>query len=218
MVFPPGMGFALGLGGGGAINAPTDIALTSTSTNDGLAIGATIGVFSATDADVGETFTFELIADTSELFDVSGTNLISTGLLTVGSHTIVARVTDSSGATYDETFVITVASANLAPTDIALTPISALTDPNWARVALMLGMDGANGSTTVTDESSYAHTMTTIGSLTTSLFKFGTASLNVLGAGYTRTPSASELQYGSNDFTVEAWVYPSAGGAGFLRT
>jgi len=145
------MGFALGLGGGGAINAPTDISLTSASTTDALAIGGTIGVFSATDADVGETFTFELIADVSELFDVSGTNLISTGALTVGSHTIVARVTDSSGATFDETFVITVVSANLAPTDIALAAIPAVaTTTTWNPSDKSANIDLTNGNLTAT--------------------------------------------------------------------
>jgi len=167
------MGFALGLGGGGAINAPTDIALTSTSTNDGLAIGGTIGVFSATDADVGETFTFELIADVSELFDVSGTNLISTGALTVGSHTIVARVTDSSGATFDETFVIDVVSANLAPTDIILTR-TASTAAASAKFGMVSGQHTlfnlSNNDRTITKNSIQAGQSRTMRGVTAGLY------------------------------------------------
>jgi len=202
------MGFALGLGGGGAINAPTDIALTSTSTNDGLAIGGTIGVFSATDADVGETFTFELIADVSELFDVSGTNLISTGALTVGSHTIVARVTDSSGATYDETFVIDVASANLAPTDIILTPIVGSADAYRGSVVLDARFDGVDAAAAADEYTGKILTFAGNAQLDTAASQWGGSSLLLDGTGdYVRVEDSDDF-YWPGQFTLEGWFRP----------
>lgn len=89
-------------------------------------------------------------------------------------------------------------------------------DPYYANVSLLLHMDGSNGGTTFTDNSSNAYTPTLLGSTTpttsTAQIKFGTAS------GYFFSSSASGLQYpiatpldiysSSSTFTLETWVYP----------
>jgi len=61
----------------------------------------------------------------------------------------------------------------------SVTTSSAATDPNFSDVALLLHMDGSDGGSTFTDNSSFNHTVTANGSSNTSTdqVKFGTASL-----------------------------------------
>jgi hypothetical protein len=82
-------------------------------------------------------------------------------------------------------------------------------DPNFASVSLLLHMNGSNGSTTFTDTSATAHTITVFGDaqVTTTSPKFGTGALLLDGAGdYLSAPSHSSLTFGTGDFTIEAWV------------
>jgi len=88
-------------------------------------------------------------------------------------------------------------------------------DPYWANVVLMLHFDGADGSTTFTDSSSYARTMTAAGNaqIDTAQIKFGTASGLFDGTGDSvQTPNGTDFQF-PGDFTVEAWVRPTTTGS-----
>jgi len=72
---------------------------------------------------------------------------------------------------------------------------------------LLLHMDGSNGSTTFTDSSTSAHTMTVnLGTVTISTADsmFGGASANFSG-GDLRTPISSDFTF-DGDFTVEMWA------------
>lgn len=77
---------------------------------------------------------------------------------------------------------------------------------------LLMHFNGSNGSTTIVDDSSYAHTVTTngIGSLDTSEKKFGTASFGMptSAEGITANHSA-DYNVGSSatDFSIEFWHY-----------
>ena len=80
-------------------------------------------------------------------------------------------------------------------------------DPYWNNVVALLHMDGADGSTTFTDEK--GHTFTAVGNaqLDTAQFKFGTASLLCDGSGDGITTSDSaDWEFAGGDFTVEAWL------------
>jgi hypothetical protein len=90
------------------------------------------------------------------------------------------------------------------------------TDPYWDNVVLLLLMEGADGSTTVTDEK--GHTVTAFGSaqLSTARAKFGSSSLLLDGVGdyLTATMGATDEDLG-NAWTMEAWVWlelPISGG------
>lgn len=88
-------------------------------------------------------------------------------------------------------------------------PPPAPTDPYYDDVSLLLHCDGTNGSTTFTDSSRNAFTVTPNGSvqITTSTKKFGTGSaLFGPGIDYITTPSSSEWTFGYGDFTVEYWI------------
>lgn len=84
-------------------------------------------------------------------------------------------------------------------------------DPLFPQVQLLLNMDGENdGSTTFTDQSSFARTVTPVGNsqITTGEFKFGTGALELDSTGdYLSIPSDTNLQFDHDDFTLEAFIY-----------
>lgn len=74
-------------------------------------------------------------------------------------------------------------------------------------------MDGSDSGTTFTDSSTAAKTWTANGNVNTktAIKKFGTAAAYFDGDGdYLETPSSSDFDPGSSDFTIEAWIYPSS--------
>lgn len=91
------------------------------------------------------------------------------------------------------------------------TALSTWTPPDTT-VSLLLRMNGTNGSTSFTDESSYAHPVTASGSaqVSTSTVKFGTGALQGVGGisstGYLSVPDHETLEFGSGNFTIELFV------------
>jgi hypothetical protein len=86
--------------------------------------------------------------------------------------------------------------------------VIATPDPNFSSVSLLLHMDGSNGSTTFTDNSSNALTVTANGNaqISTAQSKFGGASGLFDGTGdYLSLTPSSLLQF-DGDFTIECWV------------
>jgi hypothetical protein len=80
-------------------------------------------------------------------------------------------------------------------------------------------MDGANGSTTFTDSSPNALTVTAAGNaqISTTQKKYGTGAMYFDGTGdYVATGDHADFTLGSADFTVDFWFYVS-GGAGTVR-
>lgn len=88
----------------------------------------------------------------------------------------------------------------------------AATNPTFADVSLLLSMNGSNGSTTFTDSSSNAFTVSATGNaqVSTAQSKFGGASGAFDGTGdYLAIAADAAFAFGTGDFTVEAWVYVS---------
>jgi hypothetical protein len=88
-------------------------------------------------------------------------------------------------------------------------------DPYWSNVVLLMGFEGANGSTGapgMNDESPHAHgTATNTNTIiTTTSEKFGSSSLYMNYNGVTGSvitfPTGSDWQLGSGPFTIEMWV------------
>ena len=78
---------------------------------------------------------------------------------------------------------------------------------------LMLHWDGANDGTTFTDSSSAAHAITVTGGAhtDTAIKKFGTAAGQFDGTGdYLSTPDSSDWNFGTDNFTAEAWFRASS--------
>ena len=83
-------------------------------------------------------------------------------------------------------------------------------DPHWANVVLLVGAEGADGSTTILDESPVARTLTTLtgAQIDTGQFKFGTSSAQVLSSSAITAPDSIDWVY-PGQFTVECWLRPS---------
>jgi hypothetical protein len=85
-------------------------------------------------------------------------------------------------------------------------------DPAFSNVLLSLHGEGTNNSTTITDSSSYARTMTAAGSavISTTRSRFGSASISLPTASSAVTAaSSSDFTLGTGDFTIEFWVWLS---------
>lgn len=86
-------------------------------------------------------------------------------------------------------------------------------DPDFASVVLLLHCDGSNGSTTFTDSSSKARTMTASGAaqVDTAISQFGGGSINLAASASNYMDSSGSADFYLNaDFTIELWYYPEA--------
>jgi hypothetical protein len=91
-------------------------------------------------------------------------------------------------------------------------------DASWASVVLLAGNNnGSNGTTTFTDQSTAARTLTTVGNTQWSNAQAPTGlttSILYDGAGDYWTAADSDDLTFTGDFTIEAFVYNAAWGAG----
>lgn len=92
-------------------------------------------------------------------------------------------------------------------------PVNPSTDPYFGSVVLLLHGDGSNGSTAITDSSSFAHTVTPVGAaqITTANKKFGTGSISFDGGNGTylsldSTFTANFKPFANKKRTIEAQV------------
>jgi hypothetical protein len=111
---------------------PFGLNLSNNSQQENTSIGSTIGSFTTSDVDSGDTFTYQL-HDTANYPDNNSFTLTSAGSLRNGvvfnfeaktSYTIRVRTTDAGGLTYDGTFTINVTNQNETPTNIGLSSSS----------------------------------------------------------------------------------------------
>ena len=110
---------------------PYGISLSNTSQVENTVTGTTIGTFSTSDVDSGDTFTYSLVSGVGDTdngsFTISGTSL-KNGIVfnyeSKSSYSIRVRSTDAGGLYYEDTFTITVTNQNEAPTDITLSSYS----------------------------------------------------------------------------------------------
>ena len=98
-------------------------------------------------------------------------------------------------------------------------PLGIAPDPDFASVSLLLHMNGTNGSTTFTDSSSNAITVTGYfnAQISTAQSKFGGASAYFDGNNdhLLTASSLAPLQMGTGDFTVEAFIRPTSSVASY---
>jgi hypothetical protein len=108
-------------------DAPTDIALSSSSVAENQPSGATVGTLSTTDEDTRDTHTYTLVSGAGDTdnssFQISGSTLQTNARFdfeTKDSYTIRLKADDGNGGTFEKSFTISITNANDAPTDIAL--------------------------------------------------------------------------------------------------
>ena len=91
-------------------------------------------------------------------------------------------------------------------------------DPDYAKVSLLLHCDGADDSTTFTDESPSPKTFAAYGGakIATAQSKFGGASLRTSSGGLYLSGGENPLHMGVSDFTVECWLRPDTSAAGAI--
>lgn len=85
-------------------------------------------------------------------------------------------------------------------------------DPYWGNVGLLLSMNGSDESTSFIDSSNLAISVTANGEakIKTDQSKFGGASGYFDGSGdYLSTASNAAFGFGTGDFTIEFWMYPT---------
>jgi VCBS repeat-containing protein len=111
--------------------APTDIALSSTSIPENQPVGTTVGTLTDTDPDIGDTATYTLACggtDNSAFTIPAGTNKLQAATMfdfeTKASYSICIEVKDSGGLTFDKPFTITILNRNDPPSDIQLSSSS----------------------------------------------------------------------------------------------
>jgi len=107
--------------------APTDIALSTSTVAENLPAGTTVGTLSTTDPDTGNTFTYALVSGTGStdnaLFSISGSTLLTAASFdyeTKNSYSVRVRSTDQGGLYTEKVFTITVQNVNEPPTDLTL--------------------------------------------------------------------------------------------------
>ena len=108
-------------------NSPTDMSLSSTWVAENLAAQTTVGTFSTTDPNEGETFTYSLVTGTGSTdnvsFSISGGQLRTAAVFNYevkSSYSIRVRTTDAGGLFVEKAFTVGILDANEAPTNITL--------------------------------------------------------------------------------------------------
>jgi hypothetical protein len=84
-------------------------------------------------------------------------------------------------------------------------------DTYYSNVSLLLHCDGTNGSTTFTDTSPTPKIITSVNAtVDTTTKQFGTGALkSVLNNNYIYADGSSAFAFGTGDFTIELWYYPT---------
>lgn len=120
----PALSVVTFVGQGQTNQAPTDIALSNASVPENQPPATTVGTFSTTDPNTGDTFTYTLVSGTGSTdngsFTISGNTLQTAATFnyqTQNSYSIRVRNTDQGGLWVEKVFTITVLAV---PTDIAL--------------------------------------------------------------------------------------------------
>ena len=129
--------------------APSNIALNSTTLSENAGANATVGSFTTTDPDAGNTFTYTLVAggDSTDntSFDISGDSLImksSANFEAKNSYSVRVRSTDQDGLFVERAFSIEISNENEAPTNI---------DLSSSTLAENLGANAAVGNLSTSD-------------------------------------------------------------------
>lgn len=94
-------------------------------------------------------------------------------------------------------------------------------DPYYDFVVASFHGDGADGATSITDSSKYTRSMSYGGNgtnarLSTTVPKFGSASMQFSGGYWAAAAISSDWAFGFGDFTVEYWVKTTATQSNFL--
>ncbi|MFN7715339.1 MAG: ELWxxDGT repeat protein, partial [Pseudanabaenaceae cyanobacterium] len=112
-------------------DAPIDILLSANSINENAAANITVGTFTSTDQDTGNTFTYALVSGVGSTdnaaFTIVGNSLrinASADFETKSSYALRVRTTDQSGLSFEKALTVNINNLNDAPTNLALSATS----------------------------------------------------------------------------------------------
>ena len=177
--------------------APTDITLSSNSVDQAGGANATVGTLTATDPDVGETFTFTLVSGTGDthnsLFNISGNTLRANNpaALNAGTYSVRIRVADSYNSSHDEAFAIMVTDT-VAPSAPSTPDMTSGTDT------------GISNTDKITSNTTPVFTGTAEAGSTVTLYDGATLLGTITATGGNWTITSSALSEGSHSVTATA--------------
>ena len=177
--------------------APTDITLSNSSVDQAGGANATVGTLTATDPDVGETFTFTLVAGTGDthnsLFNISGNTLRANNAaaLNAGTYSVRIRVADSYNSSLDKAFAIMVTDT-VAPSAPSTPDMTSGTDT------------GISNTDNITSNTTPVFTGTAEAGSTVTLYDGATLLGTITATGGNWTITSSALSEGSHSVTATA--------------
>ena len=177
--------------------APTDITLSSNSVDQAGGANATVGTLTATDPDVGETFTFTLVSGTGDthnsLFNISGNTLRANNpaALNAGTYSVRIRVADSYNSSLDKAFAIMVTDT-VAPSAPSTPDMTSGTDT------------GISNTDNITSNTTPVFTGTAEAGSTVTLYDGATLLGTITATGGNWTITSSALSEGSHSVTATA--------------
>ena len=177
--------------------APTDITLSSNSVDQAGGANATVGTLTATDPDVGDTFTFTLVAGTGDthnsLFNISGNTLRANNAaaLNAGTYSVRIRVADSYNSSLDKAFAIMVTDT-VAPSAPSTPDMTSGTDT------------GISNTDNITSNTTPVFTGTAEAGSTVTLYDGATLLGTITATGGNWTITSSALSEGSHSVTATA--------------
>jgi hypothetical protein len=136
--------------------APTNISISNSALDENVVSNSTVGTLSSTDANIGNTFTYTLVAGAGNTdnaaFSISGSSLqinSSPDFETKSSYSIRVRTTDQGSLTFEKSFTITINDL----VEVLLSTNSTLnfTSNSVAITGDGIASDGDGGSLTITD-------------------------------------------------------------------
>ena len=136
-------------------NAPTDIAISTTSIAENNALNAAIGTLTTADADAGNTHTYALVSGAGDTdnasFTVDGSTLkannTSFNFEDKASYSVRIETNDGAGGTFAKAFEITVSNVNEAPFTLSLTNATIDEADEAQEVGQLMSLDPDNGDT-----------------------------------------------------------------------
>jgi VCBS repeat-containing protein len=138
-------------------HTPTAITLDNSSVAENQPVNATVGAFSTTDPDTGNTFTYVLASGTGDTdngcFNIAVTNLKTSAVFdyeTKNTYSIRVRSTDQGGLWVEKEFAVTVTDVNEAPTDISLSSSTVAENQSVGTIVGAFGTADADTANTFT--------------------------------------------------------------------
>ncbi len=136
--------------------AVLSLALTGSSVNENALANTTVGTFSSTDTDAGDTHTYTLVSGTGSTdngsFNISGSTLRANAGLNYeagATRSIRVRSTDAGGLFAEDIFTITINNVNEAPTISDIASLTINEDASTGALAFTIGDPDAGASLNV---------------------------------------------------------------------